>query len=171
LSREKGLLKQWPKEGPRLLWQLKDIGSGYSTPSVVGERLYLNSNEGMDNEFVLALDAKDGKRAWSTKLGKVGPNDGPQYPASRSTPTVDGDVLYTLGSDGDLVCVEKADGKVRWKKNLRSDFGGTPGKWAYAESPLVDGDALICTPGGADATMVALNKKTGETIWKSAIPG
>ena len=171
ISQEKGLLKQWPKDGPKLLWQLKDIGSGYSTPAVVGQRLYLMSNEGMDNEFVFALEAADGKRVWSTTLGKVGPNDGPQYPGSRSTPTVEGDVLYALGSDGDLACVSISDGKVQWKKKLRSDFGGSPGKWAYSESPLVDGGALVCTPGGETATIVALNKKTGETIWKSTVPG
>jgi outer membrane protein assembly factor BamB len=84
---------------------------------------------------------------------------------------VDGDLLYALGSDGDLACVEIAQGKVRWQKNLRADFGGKPGAWAYAESPLVDGDTLICTPGGADATLVALNKKTGDVIWKAAVPG
>src|SRR5688572_3717549 len=79
-SREAGLLKEWPKGGPKLLWQLDDIGFGYSTPAVVGERLYLLSNKGTDDEFVQALEVKDGKQAWSTRLGKVGPNKGPQYP-------------------------------------------------------------------------------------------
>jgi outer membrane protein assembly factor BamB len=95
----------------------------------------------------------------------------PAYPAARSTPTVDGEVLYALGSDGDLVCLETATGKQLWHKNLQTDFGGKPGQWAYAESPLVDGDALVCTPGGASATLVKLNKKSGEVIWKSAVPG
>lgn len=171
ISRETGLLKEWPKEGPKLLWQLKEIGSGYSTPAVVGERLYVISNKGMDDEFVLALDVKDGKQAWSTRVGKVGVNKGPQYPGSRSTPTVDGDALYALGSDGDLVCLDTATGRERWHKNVRGDFGGQPGQWAYSESPLVDGDKLVCTPGGKDATLVAVNKKTGEPIWKAAVPG
>jgi outer membrane protein assembly factor BamB len=171
VSKETGLLKEWPAEGPKLLWQAKEMGGGYSTLSVVGEWIYVMGNEGMENEFVQALAVKDGKRAWSTRVGKVGKNEGPQYPGSRSTPTVDGDLLYALGSDGDLACVEKANGKVRWSKNLRSDFGGKPGNWVYAESPLVDGDLLVCTPGGSDATIVALNKKSGETIWKSAVPG
>jgi outer membrane protein assembly factor BamB len=170
ISQETGLLKEWPKEGPKLLWQQEDIGSGYSTPAVVGDRLYLCSNRGMDDEFVQALSAKDGAQIWSAKLGKVGPNQGPQYPASRSTPTLDGDLLYALGSDGDLVCAEIANGKIRWQQNLRTDFGGKPGRWAYAESPLIDGDAVICTPGGSEATLVALNKKTGDVIWKSAVP-
>jgi outer membrane protein assembly factor BamB len=171
ISKETGLLKQWPKEGPKLLWKIAEAGSGYSTPSVVGDRIYILGNEGMDNEFVQALAVKDGKRIWSTRLGKVGPNQGPQYPGTRSTATVDGDALYALGSDGDLACVETATGKIRWAKNLRADFRGIPGKWAYAESPLVDGDAVICTPGGSEATLVALNKKTGETLWKCAVPG
>jgi len=80
-------------------------------------------------------------------------------------------VLYALGSDGDLVCLETATGKPRWQKHLETDFGGRRGNWAYAESPLVDGDVLVCTPGGSEATLVALNKNTGDVIWKSAVPG
>ncbi|MCW5553326.1 MAG: PQQ-like beta-propeller repeat protein [Verrucomicrobiae bacterium] len=172
LSAERGLLKAWPKDGPRLLWQAKDIGSGYSTPSVVGERLYLCSNEGLENEFVQALATSDGRRLWQARLGKVGNLDQkPEFPAARSTPTVVGEVLFALGSDGDLACVEIATGEVRWRKSLRADFGGKPGTWAYTESPLVDGDKLVCTPGGETATIVALNKRTGEVIWKCAVPG
>jgi outer membrane protein assembly factor BamB len=139
---------------------------------VAGDRLYLLGNEGLENEFVEALAVADGHRLWRTRLGNVGnPKQQPNFPAARSTPTVEGEVLYTLGSDGDLACVETGSGKVRWQKSLRADFGGKPGAWAYAESPLADGDTLVCTPGGADATLVALNKKTGEVIWKSAVPG
>ena len=112
LSRETGLLPEWPKEGPKLLWQVKDVGAGYSTPAVVGDRIYLLSNKGTDDEFTQALDAKDGSQLWSVRLGKSGPNKGPQYPGARSTPTVDGDVLYALGSDGDLACLETAKGEA-----------------------------------------------------------
>ena len=169
---ETGLLAEWPKEGPKLVWQVNDIGAGYSTPSVVGDRLYLLSNQGLDNEFVQALEARDGKRIWSQTIGKVGnPNQQPSYPAARSTPTVDGEWVFAFGSDGDLVCLERATGKVRWQKNVRADYGGQPGIWAYSESPLVDGEAVVCTPGGSNATLVALNKHTGELIWKCAIPG
>lgn len=167
VSQETGLLKEWPKDGPRLLWQRSDIGYGYSTPSVVGDRIYVLSNNGRDHEFVQALDVRDGKQLWETRIGKVATNN---YPAARSTPTVDGDVLYALGSDGDLACLDTANGKVRWTKNLRTEFGGKPGFWAYAESPLLDGDALVCTPGGKEATMVALHKQTGEPIWKCVVP-
>jgi len=172
ISDEGGLLQEWPEAGPAPLWQARDIGSGYSTPSVVGDRIYLLSNEGADNEFVQALAVKDGRRLWQRRLGKVGnPNQRPGFAGARSTPTVDGEVLYALGSDGDLACVETGTGDVRWRKNLRADFGGKPGTWAYSESPLLDGDTLLCTPGGAGATLVALNKSTGKVIWKSAIPG
>lgn len=171
IAAETGLLKEWPKEGPKLLWQVKDLGGGYSTPSVVDDRIYLLANEGLENEFVQAHSVQDGSRVWQTRLGNVGnPKQQPSFPAARSTPTVEGDVLYVLGSDGDLACVETASGKMRWQKSLRSDFGGVPGAWAYAESPLVHGDAVVCTPGGSNATVVALNKRTGEVLWKCATP-
>ena len=166
------MLKEWPKDGPRLIWQVKDLGGGYSAPSVAADRVYLMTNKGLEDEFVTARDAKDGSRLWSTRIGKVGnPDQQPKYPATRSTPTVDGAVLYALGSDGDLACLEAAAGKMRWQKSLRADLGGQPGTWAYSESPLVDGDVVVCTPGGAEATVVALNKKTGEVVWKCAVPG
>ncbi|HEU4388546.1 MAG TPA: PQQ-binding-like beta-propeller repeat protein [Blastocatellia bacterium] len=172
ISQEKGLLKQWPKEGPRLLWQVNEIGDGFSTPSVVGTRIYLMSNRGMENEFVQALSTHDGKPVWTTRVGNVGnPKQEPPFAKARCTPTVDGDFIYALGSDGDLVCLEAKSGKIGWQKNLRKEFDGKPGEWAYAESPLIDGDVLVVTPGGAQATIVALNKKTGAAIWKSAVPG
>ena len=171
ISQESGLLKQWPAEGPKLLWQVNDIGDGYSTPSVVGTRIYLMSNRGFDNEFVQALSTQDGKPIWTTRVGNVGNANDFLYAKARSTPTVDGDFIYALGSDGDLACLETKSGKIQWQKSLRKEFDGKPGAWAYAESPLIDGDVVVVTPGGASATMVALNKKTGAVIWKSAIPG
>ena len=171
-SSESGLLKQWPAGGPKLLWQVNDIGDGYSTPVVVGNRIYLMSNRDMENEFVAALSTQDGKVIWTTRVGNVGnPNQNPPYPKARSTPTVDGNFIYALGSDGDIACLEAKSGKLRWSKNIRKEFGGVPGEWAYAESPLVDGDLVVVTPGGAEATMVALNKKTGALVWKSVVPG
>lgn len=169
ISSEVGLLQEWPAEGPKLVWQVSDLGEGYSTPAVVGDRIYLISNEGMDNEYVHALSAKDGKQIWRTRIGNVGVNKGPQYPGSRSTPTVDGDSLYALGSDGDLVCLDTAAGNVKWSKNLRTDFGGQPGAWAYSESPLVDGNTLVVAPGGGESTIVALEKHSGAPIWKTPL--
>jgi outer membrane protein assembly factor BamB len=148
------------------------VGSGYATPSVAGGRIYLMTNRGLADGFVSALNARDGKVVWSVRIGKVGnPNQNPNFPATRSTPTVDGAVVYALGSDGDLVCLDSATGKVRWTKSLRTDFAGLAPTWAYAESPLVDGDVLVCAPGGNDATIVALDKRNGSVIWKSAVPG
>jgi len=171
-SQEKGLLQRWPKEGPRLLWQVNDLGDGYGTPSVAGARIYLMGNRGMENEFVQARSTEDGRLLWTTRVGNVGnPDQDPPYPKARSTPTLDGEIVYALGSDGDLVCLEARDGKTRWQKNLRKEFGGQPHTWAYAESPLVDGDVIVVTPGGAEATLVALDKKTGALVWKSAVPG
>jgi outer membrane protein assembly factor BamB len=169
LSKETGLLKSWPEGGPKLLWERKDIGGGYSTPVVVGDRIYLMADR-KGEEYVLALAVKDGSEVWATAVGKVGPNMGPQYPGTRSTPTVDGDRIYALGSDGDLACLDRDKGTVVWSKNVRKAFGGVPGMWAYSESVLIDGDTLICTPGGKKATMAALRKKDGETIWESAVP-
>ena len=169
---ETGLLSEWPQEGPRLLWQVADLGGGYSTPAVVGERLYLQTNQGTSDESVEARAAVDGKKLWSTRIGKVGnPDQRPNYPAARSTPTVDGQRLYALGSDGDLACLDIGTGKVQWQRNIRKDFGGQPGEWAYSESPLVDSNVVVCTPGGADATLVALDKNSGEVVWKSAVAG
>lgn len=169
-SPETGLLQEWPEDGPTLLWQVDNVGAGYSTPSVVGNRMYLLVNEGLE-ESVVALSTKDGSRVWTTPVGKVGrPDQQPSYPGARSTPTVDGEHLFALGSDGDLVCLETGTGREIWRQHLRNDFSGEYGTWAYAESPLVDGDKLICTPGGAEATMIALNKQTGAVIWKCAVP-
>jgi outer membrane protein assembly factor BamB len=169
ISKETGLLREWPKDGPKLLWEKKEIGGGYSTPAVVGDRLYLMADR-KGEEFVIALAVKDGTEIWATAVGKVGPNMGPQYPGARSTPTVDGDRIYALGSDGDLACLERDKGKIVWSKSLRKDFDGKPGAWAYSESPLIDGDMLVCTPGGKKATLAALKKTDGTTVWTCAVP-
>jgi outer membrane protein assembly factor BamB len=170
-SKETGLLKEWPAGGPPLRWKMTDLDNGYSSFSVVGENLYTLGNEGMEKEFVQARAVSDGQRLWQTRLGNVGTNVAQaNYAAARSTPTVDGDYLYVLGSDGDLASIKRTDGKPRWQKNLRNDFGGKSGAWAYAESPLIDDEALICTPGGSEATLIALHKNTGAVIWKCALP-
>jgi outer membrane protein assembly factor BamB len=171
ISKETGLLKEWPTEGPKLLWEVDGLGDGFSTPAVVGDRIYLISSEGLENEFVQALDVKNGQQIWSKRIGKVGePDQQPSYPGARSTPTVDGDLLFALGSAGDLACMDRKSGDIRWTKNLQTDFGGKPGEWAYSESPLVDGDVVVVTPGGKEATLVALNKNSGEVVWKAQVP-
>lgn len=168
-SSEGGLLQEWPKEGPKQVWKITDAGSGYGAPAVVADRLYLTGNEGLENEFVRAYGIKDGKTLWTVRLGKVGnPDQQPSFPAARSTPTVSGQLVVVLGSDGDLVAVDAMTGQERWRKNFRQDFGGRPGKWAYSESPLVDGDRVVVSPGGPEAAVVALNKADGSVIWKYA---
>jgi len=168
ISSETGLLKSWPVGGPKLLWKANGLGGGYSTPSVANGRVFVMGSQG-DEEFLQALDVKDGKQLWSFKVGRVGENRGPNYPGPRSTPTIEAEAVYTLGSDGDLICADPSDGKLIWRKHLEKDFAGKRGTWAYCESPLLDGDVLVCTPGGATATIVALNKKTGEVLWKMAM--
>jgi outer membrane protein assembly factor BamB len=172
LSKETGLLREWPKGGPPLAWKVKDLGGGYSAPSVAAGRIFGMSNRGND-EVVWALDEKDGKELWAARLGEAYTRQrmpqGKEGPAC--TPTIDGDRAYAVGLGGDLVCLQVADGKVVWRKSLTADFGGTPPMWSYRESPLIDGDKLIATPGGRQATLVALNKKTGEVIWKAQVPG
>ncbi len=172
ISPETGLLKTWPKEGPKLKWKSTELGGvGYSSLAVAKGFIYVLGAFG-DDEHVVALDEKDGKKLWSTKIGKIGRYEGrPEYPGPRSTPTIDGDKLYALGSAGDLVCVDAINGNVIWRKSLPDDFGGKAGMWAYSESPLVDGDLVVLSPGGEAATIVALNKKDGMTAWKSAVPG
>ena len=170
ISRETGLLKKWPKEGPRLVWKAEKLGGGYSAPSISAGRIFGMSFREQD-EVVWALDEATGKELWSTRIAEAKEPKKPQgKEGSHCTPTVDGDVLYALGFYGDLVCLETAEGKERWHKNLVSDFKGNVPDWGYSESPLVDGDKVIVTPGASAATLVALNKKTGEPIWKSSSP-
>ena len=164
LSQETGLLKSWPKGGPALVWKATDLGGGYTTPSFAGGKIFGMSYRGED-EVVWALDAATGKELWSTRIAQAARVDRGQ--GSRATPTVDGDVLYTLGVAGDLVCLELATGKERWHRNLEKDFGGRRPNWGYSESPLIDEDKVACTPGGGKGAVVALDKRTGELVWQS----
>ena len=160
-----GLLDQWPSDGPNLVWNITGLGNGYSTPAIVGDRIYILGSEG-NREFLFALSADDGSQIWKYALGEK--IDAGGFKGPKGTPTVDGNNLYAIGSDGTLACVDAESGESRWTRNLKSDFGGQHGHWAYAESPLIDGDKLVCTPGGQTA-IVALNKNTGQPIWRSPI--
>jgi outer membrane protein assembly factor BamB len=158
ISKEKGLLASWPKAGPKLLWTLDEAGIGYGGPAVVGDRLYLLGGDER-NEQLHAIDVKTGKKAWTAEVGAFYDNDWGGGP--RSTPTVDGDRVYALGGQGVVVCVAAGSGKKLWSKDLRRDLSGGIPNWGYSESPLIDGDRLICTPGGRQGTLAALDKKTG----------
>ena len=166
ISKETGLLKKWPTGGPKQVWIYQDAGLGYSGFSIVGGVLYTMGANNDAQEEVIALDAATGKQKWRTPIGARYPNrwgDGP-----RSTPTVDGDRIYALGGNGDLACLQAADGKELWKTSLVKNYGGKLQNWGFCESVLVKGDRVICTPGGAQGTMLALNKMTGEKIWQTA---
>lgn len=171
-SAETGLVTQWPEGGPPLVWRAGGLGRGYSSVAVVGERIVTLGDQD-DGQYVVALSRDGGKKLWATKIGPVWDNE---FPGSRSTPTVDGNRIYALGTEGDLVCLGLADGEVIWRRHLVKDFGGAlmlaQGKvhWKWAESPLVDGDRVIVTPGGDEATVVALDKATGKELWRSAAP-
>ena len=170
VSNERGLLKQWSKEGPPLAWKTKGLGDGYSGPAIAAGRIFGMSNRGGD-EVVWALSETDGKALWTTRLGPVYPqrmSQGAEGPGC--TPTVDNELLYVLSMGGDLACLQVRDGKIVWRRSLTRDFGGRVPMWSYRESPLVDGDKVVCTPGGQDAMLVALDKLTGKTIWKNKVP-
>jgi outer membrane protein assembly factor BamB len=161
LSRETGLLRQWPEEGPAQVWVARGLGNGFSSVAVAAGRVYtLGDRKG--GCHLIALDEATGKEVWGTRIGRGSPN---------CTPTVDGDRVYGLTRQGELACLDVAKGEVRWQKNYAKDFGGRMmSGWGYSESVLIDGDKLICTPGGDGATLVALNKQTGELLWKAPVP-
>ncbi|MFO0800237.1 MAG: PQQ-binding-like beta-propeller repeat protein [Gemmataceae bacterium] len=161
VSKEKGLLQSWPDGGPPLAWTAKGLGGGYSTVSVSGDRVYTLGNK-ENTSHVVALNRADGSMLWSAEVGPAGGSLG-------CTPTVEGGRVYALGQMGDLVCID-ADGKKVWGRNLAKEFGGRKGGWNYCESPLVDGDRVVVTPGGKEATMVALDKATGKEVWRCPIP-
>ena len=161
VSAEKGLLTEWPKEGPPVVWKTPGLGGGFSSVAIAGGKIFTLGNK--DKTFVRAVDQATGKLLWSAPVGAAGGNLG-------STPTVDGERLYAIGQDGDLVCVRTPSGEVVWHKSFLKDFQGECGGWRYTESPLVDGAALVCTPGAKDALMVAFDKKNGEVLWKCPSP-
>ncbi len=180
VSAETGLLKEWPKGGPALRWTFDGAGVGYSPPSIVGNRLYITGGR-EDKEFLIALDLKspkDGtvKELWAAEIGPTFRWKGNSWSAGPSAaPTVDGGLVFALGGNGDLVCVDTA-GKERWRTNLPKDLdgqvnpiGGGPKNlgWGFAGAPLVDGDNLIVAAGGPKGTLAALDKKTGRVAWRS----
>lgn len=169
VSSETGLLKSWPETGPKLLWSTKDAGLGFGSIAVRDGVLYTVGTRGND-EALLVLDAKNGKEIWSAPIGPIFTFEGNVWgDGPRSTPTLDGDFLYVLGAQGDLVCFDLGKKAAVWRKNLIKDFDGMMmTEWGYSESPLVDGDKVIVTPGGKKGAMVALDKATGKQIWQSS---
>lgn len=168
ISTDKGLLESWPADGPKLAWKQTGLGLGYSSVAIANGKLFTMGNRG-DDEMLLALNVSTGEPIWATKTGRAyhdGTGDGP-----RGTPTVDKDHVYALGANGDLVCVGEEKGEIVWQKNILDEFGGKNITWGISESVLIDVDKLICSPGGRQGTIVALNKMTGQPIWKSNVQG
>lgn len=164
ISKETGLLAQWPRAGPSVAWSAAMLGAGYGSVAVHGDRVYL---QGMRNRqsVVSTLNRADGKLVWVRILGAAGDND--RGPGPRGTPTIDGDRLYALSETGDLACLRTSDGTVVWQRNILKDFRGENPYWLISESPLVDGNVVIVTPGGRGAGVVALDKMSGKTVWQS----
>jgi len=165
LSAEKGLLKQWPSDGPPLAWRVKGPGRGMSSVATANGVVYTVGvrNKGSGGVWVTAFSPKNGEELWSAFAFNGSDVNG--------APTVDGNRLYLVGIAGELVCLDATTGAPVWKKSYHSDFPGSPKPgWGFSEAPLVDGDRLICIPGAPDAGIVALNKATGAVIWKTAVP-
>jgi outer membrane protein assembly factor BamB len=164
VSKETGLLKQWPRSGPTVAWSATMLGAGYGSVAVAGDRVFV---QGMRNRqsAVTSLNRASGMMAWVRAIGPAVDND--RGPGPRGTPSIDGDRLYALTENGDLACLRVADGTVVWQRNILKEFGGSNIGWLISESPLVDGNVVIVTPGGRGAGMVALDKMTGKTVWAS----
>ena len=162
ISKETGLLKEWPRSGPPMAWSAAMLGAGYGSVAVAGDHVWV---QGMRNRqsVVTSLNRADGKVTWVRIIGSAGENDRGSGP--RGTPSVDGDRLYALTENGDLACLRVADGTVVWQRNILKDFGAQNIGWLISESPLVDGNLVIVTPGGRSNGMVALDKMTGKTVW------
>ena len=161
---ETGLLKAWPEGGPKLKWLSRNGGAGYAGPAIVDGMLYtMGGRDG--NSYLLAIDANTGQERWATKLGPDLENDWGNGP--RSTPTVENGLIYVLDGKGVLACVRATDGSEVWRVSL-IDLGGKEPNWGYCESVLIDGDLLVCTPGGDKGAIVALEKATGKVRWQAA---
>ena len=167
ISPDTGLLKEWPKGGPPLLWKAKGLGAGYATVAISNGTLYTIGSQGESDEtFLIALDS-NGKKLWSSLVGHGRTGDAP-HAGPRSTPTVDGDHVYAIDEVGNLGCFNASDGKQIWHINMLKDLHAkVMSGWGFAESVLIDGPNLICTPGGSGGTLAALDKSTGKVVWRS----
>ena len=166
ISAETGLLKQWPPAGPPLVWRATGLGKGYSSVSVVGDRIYTLGDHG-DDAFLIAISRANGKQLWSAKLGQAGASGWGGFEGPRSTPSVTGNFVIALGQWGELLCVDAESGKEIWRKDFIKDFRGERPEWGFAESPLIDAEKVVVTPGGPGGAIVAVHHKTGAVMWRS----
>lgn len=170
------LLERWPEGGPPLLWTASGAGRGYASVAIAGDRLFTLgdnlSNAPDAAEYLSCFDRTTGQRLWITKTGEPWNNGQDNWQGSRSTPTVDDGIVYVLTPHGKLVGCVAETGQLGKVIDLKAAFGGTKGdSWGYSESVLIDDDRLVCTPGGEQTTMVALDKKTGRPLWRCSLPG
>lgn len=167
VSTDTGLLTAWPEAGPPKVWTATGLGAGLSSVSIAAGRIFTMGDR-RAGQFVIALDEATGRELWATRVG--GRHDD-EYGGPRSTPTVDGGFLFVVDTDGDLVSLDTSTGTERWRRSLPRAYGGRMmSGWRFAESPLVDGDRVVVTPGGAQAALVALDKTSGREIWRAAVP-
>ena len=164
LSTESGLLDRWPAGGPPEAWSITGLGEGYGAVAVQGDRIFVQGTRGRDS-VVVSLSAADGGVIWSRAIGRR--LDHNRGGGPRGTPTLDGDRLYVLSENGDLACLQAGGGGIVWSRNILNDFNGRNPTWLISESPLIDGELVVVAPGGPGAGIVALDKRTGETVWTS----
>jgi outer membrane protein assembly factor BamB len=163
---ETGLLKQWPEEGPKLAWSVQGLGKGFSSSAVVNGTIYVTGMDDQKQGCLFAFDLQGGPK-WKTAYGPEFSQSGAPRPGSRGTPAVEGDQVFVVSSFGKLVVLGSAQGQVVQTIDLLERFKAGPAKFGFAESVLVDGQKVICTPGGPDASVVALDRNTGATIWQT----
>lgn len=166
-STETNLKLDWTEKKPPLLWSFREAGAGYSSPTIQNGILYCQGAANGD-DFAFALKAETGKLIWKQRLGDEFVMDRGNGP--RGSVTVDGEKLYLIRGGGQIHCLSAKDGAILWQKDFRIDLGGefmSRTDWGYSESPLVDGNLVICTPGGSQGTLAALDKNTGEVVWRS----
>ncbi len=160
ISNETGLLKSWPKDGPKLLWSAQGLGKGYSTVSIADGTVYVTGLKD-ETEHLLAFDLK-GNLKWQKPYGKGWTRS---HVSARSTPTIDSGNIYVMTTLGSVVCLDAKTGEKKWSVSTKDKFAAKFGKWGASESLLIEGSKVICTPGGDNASLVALDKKNGNTIW------
>ena len=176
IAADTDLLEDWPADGPPLVWETRGAGRGYASPAIAGERIFTlgdNLSTAPDaDEYLSCFDRRTGRQLWKTKTGQPWTSGQESWQSSRSTPTVDGPLVYVLTPYGQLVACLASNGREIFRVDLKGQFGGTKGdSWGYSESVTIDGNRLVCVPGGPQATMVALDKKTGRPIWACPVPG
>ncbi|MDR2586415.1 MAG: PQQ-binding-like beta-propeller repeat protein [Prevotellaceae bacterium] len=167
LSKESGLNLEWSAKKPSLLWTFRDAGSGYASPAVAGTTLYCQGSA-ENQDFVFALDTQTGALKWKQNLGDEHVSYQNRGHGPRGSVTMDGDKLYLIRGGGQIHCLLASDGKLLWQKDLVQDFGGKMmSDWGYSESPLIDGNLVICSPGGDEGTLVAFDKNNGYVVWRT----